>query len=95
MCVIGYLVSKNEPGARTIGSAGVDSIGIKWSGEVARDKFSVDEVLGSGREAEREPREIPEARERPYGRFPIHSCRGSEPWLRAEEATGRRRKGAE
>src|ERR1022692_90124 len=58
MCVIGYLVSKNEPGARTIGSAGVDSIGIKWSGEMARDKSSVKEILGFGREAEPEPREL-------------------------------------
>jgi hypothetical protein len=44
MCVINYLSSKT-PGRRLTCSRGVDSNGIKWSGEVARVGFSMREVL--------------------------------------------------
>jgi hypothetical protein len=45
MCVINYLASKT-PGLRMTCSQGVDSNGIKWSGEVAQGGFSVRDVLG-------------------------------------------------
>jgi hypothetical protein len=37
MCLIGYLTSMTLE-LRIAGSAGVDSLGIRWSGAVARDK---------------------------------------------------------
>jgi len=68
VCVINYLLSRNKPGnGPGLRAAGVDSNGIKWSGETEQDEFSVREILDFGRGAEGERREIPEDRQRPLG----------------------------
>jgi hypothetical protein len=59
MCVIGYLVSKNEPEVRTVGPAGVDSIGIKWSGPVGLRKVDGREIAVELKMAGRGPAPLP------------------------------------
>ena len=63
MSVINYLVSRT-PGLRMpLCREGVDSLGIKWLGEVLNGKLSVPEAITLARV----PRELPETIRRPLG----------------------------
>jgi hypothetical protein len=70
MCVINYLVSGTSRLRMPMRPGGVDSIGIRWSGEVLQGRLSVREAVTServGRTQSEQPRELPEAPRRPLG----------------------------
>ena len=64
MCVINYLVSGTSLVRMPLCPRGIDSIGIRWSGEVVQGGLSVREALTServGRTQSNQPGEQPEA----------------------------------
>ena len=70
MCVINYLASGTPRLWMPTCPAGVDSIGIRWSGEVLQGIISVREGLTAervGRTLSDEIRELAEAPKRPMG----------------------------
>jgi hypothetical protein len=56
MSVINYLVSRTSQVRMPFCPVGVDSLGIKWIGEVVSGKLSVPEAIAK----ERPPRVVPE-----------------------------------
>jgi hypothetical protein len=70
MCVINYLVSGTSRLRMPMLPRGVDSIAIRWSGDVLQGRLSVREAVTServGRTQSDQTREIPRAPRRPLG----------------------------